>query len=149
MSTLANEPAVAVGAGSDDGDDSLLKRLLGLQAIWILGVLVVICVLFSIVAGDRFLSTGNFSLMSQNVAVWAVLGVGMTFVIITSGIDLSVGSVLVFSSVVAAKAMAAMGGTGLGVAAVGLVAALVSGVAWGTFNGFLVARAKVPALIVT
>ena len=42
------------------------------------------------------MSTGNFSLISQNVAVWAVLGVGMTFVIITSGIDLSVGSVLVF-----------------------------------------------------
>jgi ribose transport system permease protein len=148
MSTLANQPAVAV-AGADDGDESLLKRLLGLQAIWILGVLIVICVLFSIVAGDRFLSTGNFSLMSQNVAVWAVLGVGMTFVIITSGIDLSVGSVLVFSSVVAAKVMAAMGGNGPGVAAAGLVAAVLSGMVWGAINGVLVAKARVPALIVT
>ena len=55
-------------------------------------------VAFSIAAGDKFLSTSNFSLISQNIAVWAVLGVGMTFVIITSGIDLSIGSVLVFSS---------------------------------------------------
>ena len=133
----------------DDGDDSPLKRILRLQAFWILGVLIVICLLFSVVAGDRFLSTGNFSLISQNVAVWAVLGVGMTFVIITSGIDLSVGSVLVFSSVVAAKVMDAIGGNGPGVAAAGLVAAVLSGMVWGAINGVLVAKARVPALIVT
>ncbi len=104
---------------------------------------------FTVLAGDRFLSTGNFSLISQNVAVWAVLGVGMTFVIITSGIDLSVGSVLVFSSVVAAKLMESMGGAGAGVAAAGMVAAVVSGMAWGAVNGVLVAKAKVPPLIVT
>ena len=66
--------------------------------MWILGVLVVIVVFFSVAAGSKFLSAVNFSLISQNVAVWAVLGVGMTFVIITSGIDLSIGSVLVFSA---------------------------------------------------
>jgi ribose transport system permease protein len=141
----ANPPSAAGG----DGDDTLLKRIVRLQAFWILGVLIVICLLFSIIAGDRFLSTGNFSLISQNVAVWAVLGVGMTFVIITSGIDLSVGSVLVFSSVVAAKVMAAMGGNGPGVAAAGLVAAVLSGMVWGAINGILVAKARVPALIVT
>ena len=73
----------------------------------------------------------------------------MTFVIITSGIDLSVGSVLVFSSVVAAKVMEAIGGDGWGVAAIGIVAALVSGMRVGIVNGFLVAKAKVPPLIVT
>jgi ribose transport system permease protein len=150
MSTVADQPATAAGAATDDDSDaSPLKRLLGLQAFWILGVLIVICVFFSVMAGDRFLSTGNFSLISQNVAVWAVLGVGMTFVIITSGIDLSVGSVLVFSSVVAAKVMESMGGSGPGVAAAGLLAAVLSGMAWGAINGVLVAKAKVPALIVT
>jgi ribose transport system permease protein len=150
MSTASEQrTVVTTGSGADDGDDSLLKRVLGLQAFWILGVLIVICLVFSVVAGDRFLSTGNFSLISQNVAVWAVLGVGMTFVIITSGIDLSVGSVLVFSSVVAAKVMAAMGGDGPGVAAAGLLAAVLSGMAWGAINGVLVAKARVPALIVT
>ena len=73
----------------------------------------------------------------------------MTFVIITSGIDLSIGSVLVFSSVVAAKVMEAMGGEGWGVAIVGIVCATVSGTAWGMVNGWLVARAKIPPLIVT
>jgi ribose transport system permease protein len=129
--------------------DSYLKRLANLQSVWILGVLVVIVVLFSIAAGDKFLSTSNFSLISQNIAVWAVLGVGMTFVIITSGIDLSIGSVLVFSSVVAAKIMQAVGGDGWGTAGIGILAAIVTGIAWGLLNGFLVAKAKIPALIVT
>ena len=129
--------------------EPLLKRLTSLQSVWILGVLLVIVVFFSIAAGGKFLSASNFSLISQNIAVWAVLGVGMTFVIITAGIDLSIGSVLVFSSVVAAKVMAAMGGDGWDVAAVGIVTALVTGVAWGLLNGFLVAKAKIPALIVT
>ena len=125
VSTVANQPVAVTGSGGRVRPaQSLLKRVLGLQAFWILGVLIVICLFFTVLAGDRFLSTGNFSLISQNVAVWAVLGVGMTFVIITSGIDLSVGSVLVFSSVVAAKVMEAMGGSGPGVAAAGLVAAV-------------------------
>ncbi|MDF2826023.1 MAG: monosaccharide transporter rane protein family [Mycobacterium sp.] len=149
MSTLADQPAVVSGAASDEQSESVLKRVLGLQAFWILGVLIVICLCFAVLAGNRFLSAGNFSLISQNVAVWAVLGVGMTFVIITSGIDLSVGSVLVFSSVVSAKVMEAMGGAGPGVAAAGLIAALVGGLVWGVFNGVLIAVAKVPALIVT
>jgi ribose transport system permease protein len=129
--------------------EPLLKRLGSLQSVWILGVLLIIVVFFSITGGSKFLSASNFSLISQNIAVWAVIGVGMTFVIITSGIDLSVGSVLVFSSVVAAKVMEAMGGDGWGTALVGLLVALVVGMAWGTLNGFLVAKAKVPALIVT
>ncbi|HEX8345279.1 MAG TPA: ABC transporter permease [Actinoplanes sp.] len=129
--------------------DSYLKRLGNLQSVWILGVLLVIIAAFSLAAGDKFLSTSNFSLISQNIAVWAVLGVGMTFVIITSGIDLSIGSVLVFSSVIAAKVMAALGGDGWGVAGLGILAALASGIGWGLLNGFLVAKAKIPALIVT
>ena len=154
MTSSSEKPATSVPAPNgigehDEFEISPLRRILGLQAFWILGVLVVICLFFSVLAGDRFLSAGNFSLISQNVAVWAVLGVGMTFVIITAGIDLSVGSVLVFSSVVAAKVMAAMGGNGPGVAAAGLVAAVLSGMAWGALNGVLVAKARVPALIVT
>jgi len=126
-----------------------MKRIAGLQSVWILGVLIVIVVLFSLAAGGKFLSASNFSLISQNIAVWAVLGVGMTFVIITAGIDLSIGSVLVFSSVVAAKVMAGAGGDGWATASLGIVAALVAGVGWGALNGFLVAKAKIPALIVT
>jgi ribose transport system permease protein len=134
---------------SDEGQQSLIKRITSLQSVWILGVLVVIVAFFSIAAGERFFSASNFSLISQNIAVWAVLGVGMTFVIITSGIDLSIGSVLVFSSVVAAKVMESIGGDGWGTAAIGIVAALITGALWGLINGTLVAKAKIPPLIVT
>ena len=134
---------------ADESQQSLIKRITSLQSVWILGVLVVIVAFFSIAAGDRFFSTSNFSLISQNVAVWAVLGVGMTFVIITSGIDLSIGSVLVFSSVVSAMVMQRIGGEGWGTAAIGILAALVTGVLWGLINGVLVAKAKIPPLIVT
>ena len=148
MSVITPPEDVAV-PDTHEGHPSFLKRLGNTQSVWILGVLVVIMAFFSVAAGGKFLSASNFSLISQNVAVWAVLGVGMTFVIITSGIDLSIGSVLVFSSVVAAKVMESVGGQGWGTAFIGIAAALVSGVAWGLLNGFLVAKAKIPALIVT
>jgi len=148
MSVITPPEDVAV-PDTHEGQDSVLKRLGNTQSVWILGVLLVIVAFFSIAAGGKFLSTGNFSLIAQNVAVWAVLGVGMTFVIITSGIDLSIGSVLVFSSVVAAKVMEQVGGDGWGTALIGILAALISGLAWGTINGFLVAKAKIPPLIVT
>ena len=85
----------------------------------------------------------------QDTSILAVLGVGMTFVIVTGGIDLSVGSVLVFSGVIADKAMAAMGGQGWAAALVGALVAIACGLGWGLFNGVLIARAKVPPLIVT
>jgi ribose transport system permease protein len=148
MSVITPPDDAAVDV-ADEGQQSLIKRITSLQSVWILGVLVVIVAFFSVIAGERFFSTSNFSLISQNVAVWAVLGVGMTFVIITSGIDLSIGSVLVFSSVVAAKVMESIGGDGWGTALIGILAALVTGVLWGLLNGVLVAKAKIPPLIVT
>jgi len=146
MSVLTPAEPAVVEAPSRQ---SLLGRIAGMQSVWILGVLLVIVAAFSAAAGTKFLSTSNFSLISQNIAVWAVLGVGMTFVIVTAGIDLSVGSVLVFSSVVAAKIMEAVGGDGWSTAAVGIAGALVAGIAWGLLNGFLIAKAKIPPLIVT
>jgi ribose transport system permease protein len=148
VSTLTS-PGDAGAIVDEHTDLPIWKRLTSLQSVWILGVLLVIVAFFSVAAGDKFLSTSNFSLISQNIAVWAVIGIGMTFVIITSGIDLSVGSVLVFASVVAAKTMEARGGDGWDTAGLGIVAALAAGTAWGVLNGFLVAKAKIPPLIVT
>ncbi len=128
---------------------TFLKRLANLQSVWILGVLVVIVAFFAIKGGARFFSGGNFSLISQNISVLAVLGVGMTFIIITSGIDLSIGSVLVFASVISAKVMEAIGGGGGGVITAGVLSGLAAGTAWGWLNGYLVAKAKVPPFIVT
>ena len=149
MTTTTTTPAQTPDTPVEDSSPNLLKRLAGTQAVWILGVLVVLVAFFSVMGGDRFLSADNFSLISQNLAVLAVLGVGMTFIIITSGIDLSVGSVLVFASVISAKLMATVGGDGPAVVLIGILSATVAGAAWGWLNGFLVAKAKIPPLIVT
>lgn len=127
----------------------VLTRLSRMQSFWILVVLMAIFAFFSIMSPDNFLTTGNVTNIVQNVSVWAVIAVGMTYVIITAGIDLSVGSVLVFSSVMSAKTMEAMGDQGWLTVLVGAVVAILSGIFWGAFNGFVIARAKVPPLIVT
>jgi ribose transport system permease protein len=139
-------PVVDTGANSEE---PFWKRLVNFQSVWILGVLLVIVAFFAAKGRGKFFSAGNLSTISQNVSILAVIGVGMTFVIVTSGIDLSVGSVLIFSSVISAKVMLAVGGNNVGVLLVGLLAALVTGLLWGLLNGYLVAISGVPPLIVT
>jgi ribose transport system permease protein len=142
-------PGPADTGPSEETPTGRLARLARLQALQIIIVLAVIVVIFSILKPSAFLTVFNIRGIVQNTAILAVLGVGMTFVIITGGIDLSVGSVLVFSGVVADKAMAAMGGQGWGAAIIGALVAVGCGLAWGMINGVLIARAKVPPLIVT
>jgi ribose transport system permease protein len=112
-------------------------------------ILVGLVVIFSILEPENFTSVNNARNIFTDAAVLLVIATGMTYVIITAGIDLSVGSVLVFSGVIAAKLMNQVGGDNWGVILVGLAAALASGLAWGVVNGFLVAKAKIPAFIVT
>jgi ribose transport system permease protein len=128
---------------------SIIQRITRVQALQIVLVLLAISAVFSIMAPDAFLTVFNLRSIMMNTAIFAVLGVGATFVIITAGIDLSIGSVLVFSSVVSAMVMGNLGATGWTTSIIGLVVAIASGAAWGWLNGFLVAKAKVPAFIVT
>ncbi len=130
----------------------LLKRLLNGNTLWIFCVLLIIIAVFSAMRPTQFATAFEARTVATNVAVLMVVSVGMTFVIITAGIDLSVGSVLVFSGVIAAKVMNSVGGglkAGWGPILLGLLCACLCGVGWGLFNGFLIAKAKVPPLIVT
>jgi ribose transport system permease protein len=126
-----------------------IARVFQVQAFQILLVLLFIYLVFSVLAPATFPGWSNQRQVIQNAAILAILGIGMTYVIITSGIDLSVGSVLVFSGVIAAKAMHAIGGDGWSTAVIGIVLSVLFGIAWGTLNGTLIAKAKVPPLIVT
>jgi ribose transport system permease protein len=147
--TTAPPPAPAEAAPSEEAPTGRLARLARLQALQIIIVLAVIVVIFAVLKPGSFLTVFNIRGIVQDTSILAVLGVGMTLVIVTGGIDLSVGSVLVFSGVVADKAMAAMSGQGWGAAIVGLLVAIACGLGWGLLNGVLIARAKVPPLIVT
>jgi ribose transport system permease protein len=116
---------------------------------WIILILAGMILVFSVLEPDAFATVNNARNIATNAAILLVIAVGMTFVIITAGIDLSVGSVLVFSGVVAAKAMNGMDGNGWDVIIVGLVVSLAAGLGWGVLNGLLITKARVPPLIVT
>lgn len=112
-------------------------------------ILAGLVVVFSVMEPSAFPSVVNLRGILSDAAILLVLSVGATFVIITAGIDLSVGSVLVFSSVVGAKVMDALGNEGADAIALGLVVCVAAGTSWGLVNGLLVATAKVPPFVAT
>jgi len=106
--------------------------------------LIVVSILMSF-ASDTFFSVSNILNVMRQVSVVAILAVGMTFVILTGGIDLSVGAVMALAGTMAAGLMVHFGLPGW----VGLLAGIVLGVGLGIFNGLLVAWGRMPAIIVT
>ncbi|GAB3168635.1 ABC transporter permease [Myceligenerans halotolerans] len=107
-------------------------------------VLVLSVIVFGLL-NERFLALSNLSLITQQVAVVGTLAVAQTLIILTAGIDLSVGSVMVLASMVVAQ-VASGSGVPAGLA---LLIGLVTGVACGGLNGFLVTRLKLPPFIAT
>ncbi len=133
---------------------SLIATAFRQNSIWILLAFIVIALVFAVMRPTAFATSFNWTNIAINASILLILAVGQTFVIATSGIDLSVGSVLVFASVIATQVTLSLGqafGDRNSAAAIvlGLLAGLVAGTLWGVFNGFLIAVAKVPPLIVT
>jgi ribose/xylose/arabinose/galactoside ABC-type transport system permease subunit len=120
-----------------------LRELLLRRESIVLALLVVGSLLFDI-AHPTFLTGQNLEQIFTNVAVVAIVSIGMTLVIVTGGIDVSVGSALALCMFAAAKVM--VGGGGLVVA---ILAALVVGVLVGALNGTLVAYGRIHPIIVT
>ncbi len=79
---------------------AILALLIRLRA---LVALIIVLVFFSVLA-PNFLSVGSVLIMAKHIAIIAVLGIGMTYVILTGGIDLSVGSIADLSGMVAGAA---------------------------------------------
>lgn len=111
------------------------------------------CVIFEMIAHHRgrpsFLSVDSLVNVLNQSAVYGVLSVGMTFVILTGGIDLSVGSLIAFGGVVCALVVRAGGDPVWCWLLMGWAAALLAGLAAGTFAGMLITRAGVPPFIAT
>ncbi|MER5638027.1 ABC transporter permease [Kitasatospora sp. NPDC002227] len=131
---------------------ALLRRTRGQNTLWTFLVLLALVAVFSALRPNAFATVFELRSIATESAILVLLAVGQTFVIVTAGIDLSVGSVLIFSGVVSAKVMGALGTgpqSGWGVIAAGAAAGAGAGLGWGALNGLLVAKAKVPPLIVT
>ena len=108
----------------------------------LVGLIVVSIVM--IFASDSFLSYSNITNILRQVSINALIAVGMTFVILTGGIDLSVGAVMALCGTLAAGLMAA-GMNGV----LALILCLVLGCGFGLANGAFVAFAGMPPIIVT
>jgi ribose transport system permease protein len=133
---------------------TIWQKLGSSNTLWVGVILVALVVVFSVLHPGAFLSLFNIQVLFIQLSLLLLLAVGMTFVIITGGIDLSVGSVLIFAGVIAAETMQGLGGgdatkDGIGLILVGLVVSIAAGGLWGLINGWLIAYANVPPLIVT
>ena len=107
-------------------------------------VLASLVVAFSL-ATDRFFSTATFRTIANQVPEAVIVAVGLTFVLVIAGIDLSVGSVLALASAVLGMAMLR---SGAGLLA-GSLLAVLTGLACGAVNGVLTVRFAIPSFIVT
>jgi ribose transport system permease protein len=116
---------------------------LGFRTLGMLPVLIVLCIGFELMT-NRFGSLQNLSIVAQQASINVVLAAGMTFVILTSGIDLSVGSILAAAAMVALLA-SRIPDWGM----LGIPAGLLTGLGFGVINGGLVAGFNLPPFIVT
>jgi ribose transport system permease protein len=134
----------APGSREEEPEERILglTDILGREAGGLLVLLVLIAALT--VATETFLTGTNLANLVRQVTVFAVLAVGQLFVILTAGIDLSVGSVLALSGAVTAQMLVA--GVPVPVAT---VLGIVIGLLLGVFNGVLVAFFGIPPFITT
>ncbi|MCD4712902.1 MAG: ABC transporter permease [Clostridiales bacterium] len=126
-----------------NNNNNILKRFTRLAESNLI-IIMVLLILALWVLDDKFLSFTNVTNLLRQTAIIGVLAVGMTFVILSSGIDLSVGSVLAFSSILASQLMVA----GYPIWAAILIA-LLAGSAIGALMGIVIHKGKVPAFIAT
>jgi ribose/xylose/arabinose/galactoside ABC-type transport system permease subunit len=126
----------------------LSVRLRSLSQFLIILAVAAECLVFGFLSSS-FLTLNNFVNVALQIAIYGVLAVGMTLVIITGGIDLSVGSVVALAGVMAAGVLEKMTGhprLGIGLAvAVGIGIGTLSG----AFSGLMITRLRVPPFIVT
>jgi ribose transport system permease protein len=143
----AMKPATA-GAPADTATQERPERVLTFGDVFgrDAGGLIVLLVLFGAMtlASDEFLTTDNMANLARQVAIFGIIAVGQLLVILTAGIDLSVGSVLGLTGCVTAQLMV----EGMPVP-LAIVVGLLVGVVLGLFNGGLVAYGKLPPFIVT
>jgi ribose transport system permease protein len=115
-----------------------------LQRFLAFGGLIILIIVFSL-ASPYFLTSENMGGILLATAVNGVLALGVTFVIINGGIDLSVGTVMTLSAVMTAQVMIVWQQPLL----VGILAGLLTGALCGTANGFMVTKMKIPPFVAT
>lgn len=132
-----------------DGQESFLKRaqhiLHSNQAAVPLIVLLLSVAAFGILVGGKFFNAYSLTLIIQQIAIVGIVGAAQTLVILTKGIDLSVGAIMVLSAVIMGQFTFRYGIP----VPISILCGLACGTLCGFINGWLVARMKLPPFIVT
>lgn len=115
-----------------------------IQRIMAFAALLIIIVFFSL-SSPNFLRPQNIEGIFLSTAVNGILAVGVTFVIITGGIDLSIGTVMTLAAVITAKLISE---TGLPIP-VGIIGGILTGALAGFINGIVIAKMRVPPFVAT
>ncbi len=115
----------------------------GKQNIIVVAALIILVGIFAVL-NPNFIDKHNIVSMAQSLAPYAIMGLGVTFVIATGGIDLSIGTVCIASAVIAGKLY--MEGMSLWMT---IPLMILIGTVFGIINGLLVAKLKLPAFIAT
>lgn len=123
--------------------ENIIKKILQNREIGILIPLILICMITSLI-NPAFLNIGNIVDVLRSISLTVIVAVGMTFVLISAGLDLSVGSVVGLSGMI----------TGWGLVngvpiPVSIIFGMIAGIIVGYANGFIIVRFKIPPLIVT
>jgi len=122
---------------------TLIKKYFSLEISWIFLVLLGIIAILALIS-PNFLTITNIRNVMKQSSINALLAAGMTIVIISGGIDLSVGSVLAFSAASVAVSIRA------GIPEVpSIIIGLLAGTVLGVFNGVVIAKGRIPAFIAT
>ena len=133
---------------SDHKKDNVVKRLMSIrgmgQVVSVTGALLIMWLVFTLL-NPAFISKRNMTSLLRQVAPILIIGIGQSFVLITAGIDLSIGSVAGMSSMLSATLMA----RGLMGALPTALITVACCLALGFINGTLVSRAKLPPFIAT
>jgi ribose transport system permease protein len=140
----ARVEAAAAAAAAEAGPSWLRGRLTALRSLGLLGVLVILAIVGVATTEGRFLTTSNIVNILVSASIIGVVTVGMTFVIIGGGIDLSVGALVALASVWASTLQTQSYGP-----FVMVITALLVGMGAGLVNGGLIAYGRLVPFIVT
>src|SRR6478735_1868336 len=147
MSTVETRPlksSVAIEDITGLRERSVWQRLSSSQPFWVTIALLAMCVVMSIDQPAAFASAENFYNITRNFAFIGIMALGMTAVILTGGIDLSVGSIMGVVGVVCGLVLQDQQHWLFAV-----IAGLATGAIAGAVNGVLVAYVGLPAFVVT
>ena len=144
LTSPVSETEPVQGSGTSNQTLEWFKRLLRARETGI-AVVVIAMIMFLSLRTDTFFTASNLAVVARQISLSAIIAMGMTLVILTGGIDLSVGSVVAITSVIVGLVMVRMNMP----IWLAIIAGIMVGVVVGLLNGIMIVKTKVPPFIIT